>query len=55
MVVVPSSGRSPKPVWTYPLPPAVAPVVDGARWDLRRGDDGTLRLVRAAVAGTQPS
>ena len=49
VVVVPSSGRSPKPVWTHPLPPTVAPVVDGARWDLRRGDDGTLRLVRAAV------
>ena len=46
VVVVPNGGRSPKPVWTHPLPPAVAPVVDGARWGLRRTDEGTLRLVR---------
>ena len=37
-------------MWTSRSPPAVAPVVDGARWELRRSDDGTLRLVRAAVA-----
>jgi hypothetical protein len=49
VVLVPSGGRSPKPVWTPPLPPAVAPVVDGARWELRRGDEGCLRLVRTAV------
>jgi hypothetical protein len=50
VVLVPSSGRSPKPVWTMPLPRAVAPVVDGARWELRRSDEGTLRLVHAAVS-----
>jgi hypothetical protein len=31
VVVVPSGGRSPKPVWTPPLAAATAPVVDGAR------------------------
>jgi hypothetical protein len=49
VVVVPSSGRSPKPVWTPPLPPATAAVVDGTRWELRRSDEGMLRLVRAVV------
>lgn len=49
VVVVPSGGRSPKPVWTPPLAPATAPVVDGARWVLGRSDEGNLRLTRVAV------
>lgn len=46
VVLVPSGGRSPRPVWTPPLAPAASPVHAGARWVLRRGDDGTLRLLR---------
>jgi hypothetical protein len=49
VVVVPSGGRSPKPVWTPPLPPATAPVIDGARWQLSRSDEGHLRLTRVEV------
>jgi hypothetical protein len=49
VVVVPSGGRSAKPVWTPPLPAATAPVIDGSRWELRRSDEGNLRLTRVAV------
>jgi hypothetical protein len=49
VVLVPSGGRSPKPVWTPPLVPTVTPVVDGARWELRRTDQGHLRLVEVTV------
>ncbi len=48
-VVVVSGGRSPKPVWTRPLAPATAPAVDGSRWELRRSDEGNLRLARVTV------
>lgn len=49
VVVVPSSGRSPKPVWTPPLPAASSAVVDGTRWEVRRSEEGHLRLARMAV------
>ena len=49
VVVVPSGGRSAKPVWTPPLAAATAPVVDGARWELGRSEEGTLRLARVVV------
>lgn len=49
VVLVPSSGRSPKPVWTPPLPAATAAVVDDQRWELHRTDEGQLRLQHAPV------
>lgn len=49
-VLVPPGGRSPKPVWTPPLPEPAATVVppagDGTRFALQRAEDGTLRLLR---------
>jgi hypothetical protein len=49
VVLVPSSGRSPKPVWTQPLSAATAAVVDDQRWDLRRSDEGFLRVQHVPV------
>jgi len=49
VVLVPSGGRSPKPVWTPPLAAATSAVVDDTRWGLRRSDDGHLRLTRTPV------
>lgn len=49
VVVVPSGGRSAKPVWTPPLAPTTAAVVDGARWQLSRTDEGHLRLSHETV------
>jgi hypothetical protein len=49
VVLVPSSGRSPKPVWTPPLPPATSAVVGGKRWEVRRTEEGQLRLVHVPV------
>ena len=49
VVLVPSSGRSPKPVWTRPLSAATAAVVDDKRWELRRTDEGHLRLAHVPV------
>ncbi len=45
VVLVPSGGRSAKPVWTPPLPAATAAVVDDKRWVVRRTDEGYLRLL----------
>lgn len=48
VVLVPVAGRSPRPVWAPPLPPA-RPAQDGtgaARWEVRRTEEGTLRLRR---------
>ena len=49
VVVVPSGGRSAKPVWTPPLAAATAAVIDGSRWELRRSAEGNLRLTRVVV------
>lgn len=52
VVLVPTGGRAPRPVWSPPLSPATAPAHDGHRWEVRRGDDGLLSLRRSALAPT---
>ncbi len=49
VVLVPSSGRAAKQVWTPPLAAATAAVIDDGRWVLRRSDEGYLRLLHVPV------
>lgn len=48
VVLVPPSGRRPRPVWTPPLPPSRTPRTDDGehRYVVVRSDDGSLRVTR---------
>lgn len=54
VVLVPSGGRSPRPVWSGPLPAGrVAPARDErTQWGLQRTDDGWLQVSRTPLGTT---
>ncbi len=49
VVIVPTNGRAPRPVWSTPLPEdRVAPARDErTQWDLLRTDEGFLQITRS--------